>query len=224
MPKCGQHRLAKEIGRSARRVLINGQKAATVGYSKSDPTPTKGRMGSGSQMTPKPTITQRSTFLKARELRQITRHHRPAIIAVCLFRAALIYGDGAITPSISVLSAVESFNMATPAFKPFVLPRAGRFAYREAAVRHCTDQQNGRDDADRVEWKAGPTRSRCGARHYTGRKRRRSISAAIERVLLSDRSASAASFAYGIASLAVKRSSTTHMSLARPKKLEWQER
>jgi hypothetical protein len=51
MPKCGRHRCAKEIGRSARRVLINGQKAATVGCSKSDPTPTNGQVGSGSQMT-----------------------------------------------------------------------------------------------------------------------------------------------------------------------------
>jgi hypothetical protein len=151
MPKCGQHRIAKEIGQSARRVLINGQKAATVGYSKSDSTPTKGRMGSGSQMPPKPTITQRSTFLKPRELRHVKRHHRPAIIAVGLFRAALIYGDGAITPSISVLSALESFNMATPAFKPFVLPRAGRFACQEAALLHRGDQEKGRDDADRVD-------------------------------------------------------------------------
>jgi hypothetical protein len=161
MPKNGQHRLAKEIGRSARRVLINGQKAATVGCSRSDPTPTKGRMGSGSQITPKPTITQRSTFLKPRELRQVKRHHRPAL-AVGLFRAALIHGDGAITPSISVLSVLESVNMVTPAFERFVLPRAGRFGCREAALLHRADQENGRDDADRVEWKAGPTRSGCG--------------------------------------------------------------
>src|SRR5260221_8074827 len=63
-----------------------------------------------------------------------------------------------------------------------------------------------------------------GAQHYAGRKRRRSISAAIESVLRSDGSASAASFAYGIASLAVKRSSTTHTSPALPKKLVSRER
>jgi hypothetical protein len=102
-------------------------------------------------MTPKPTITQRSTFPKPRELRQITRHHRAAIIAVGLFRAAPIYGDGAITPSIPVLSTLESVNMATPAFELFVLPRAGRFAYREAVLLHRADQENGRDDADRVD-------------------------------------------------------------------------
>src|SRR4029077_16095857 len=36
--------------------------------------------------------------------------HRPAIVAVGLFGAALIYGDGAITPAISVLSALEGLK------------------------------------------------------------------------------------------------------------------
>lgn len=54
----------------------------------------------------------------------IKKKHRPAIVAVGLFGAALIYGDGAITPAISVLSALEGFNIATPAFQPYVLPAA----------------------------------------------------------------------------------------------------
>ena len=41
-----------------------------------------------------------------------------------LLGAALIYGDGVITPSISVLSALEGVNVATTALKPFVLPLA----------------------------------------------------------------------------------------------------
>ena len=44
------------------------------------------------------------------------------LIAAGLFGAALIYGDGIITPAISVLSAVEGLNVATDAFKPYVLP------------------------------------------------------------------------------------------------------
>ncbi len=36
--------------------------------------------------------------------------------------AALFYGDGVITPSISVLSAVEGLKVATPAFEPYVVP------------------------------------------------------------------------------------------------------
>jgi KUP system potassium uptake protein len=35
----------------------------------------------------------------------VKKHQRPAIVAIGLFGAALIYGDGAITPAISVLSA-----------------------------------------------------------------------------------------------------------------------
>lgn len=54
----------------------------------------------------------------------IKKHQRPIIVAIGLFGAALIYGDGAITPAISVLSALEGLNIATPAFTPYVLPAA----------------------------------------------------------------------------------------------------
>jgi KUP system potassium uptake protein len=54
----------------------------------------------------------------------VKRGTRPTIIAVGLFGAALIYGDGAITPAISVLSALEGLNIAAPAFAPYVLPFA----------------------------------------------------------------------------------------------------
>jgi len=54
----------------------------------------------------------------------VKRHHRPAIVAFGLFGAALIYGDGAITPAISVLSAVEGLNIALPAVRSYVLPIA----------------------------------------------------------------------------------------------------
>ncbi len=54
----------------------------------------------------------------------IKKHQRPAIVAVGLFGAALIYGDGAITPAISVLSALEGLNIAVPDLKTFILPAA----------------------------------------------------------------------------------------------------
>ncbi len=54
----------------------------------------------------------------------IKKHQRPVIVAVGLFGAALIYGDGAITPAISVLSALEGLNIAVPALKTYVLPAA----------------------------------------------------------------------------------------------------
>jgi KUP system potassium uptake protein len=44
------------------------------------------------------------------------------IILLGLFGAALLYGDGMITPAISVLSAVEGLEVATPLFKPYILP------------------------------------------------------------------------------------------------------
>src|SRR3981189_3477002 len=54
----------------------------------------------------------------------VKKQRRPTIVAVGLFGAALIYGDGAITPAISVLSALEGLNMATPALQPYVVPAA----------------------------------------------------------------------------------------------------
>ena len=54
----------------------------------------------------------------------VKRHRRPMIVAVGLFGAALIYGDGAITPAISVLSALEGLDIVAPSFAPYVLPAA----------------------------------------------------------------------------------------------------
>lgn len=51
----------------------------------------------------------------------IKKQRRPVIVAIGLFGAALIYGDGAVTPAISVLSALEGLNMVTPAFEPYIL-------------------------------------------------------------------------------------------------------
>ena len=52
----------------------------------------------------------------------VKRQHRPTIIAVGLFGAALIYGDGAITPAISVLSAIEGLDIVFPGFAPMCSP------------------------------------------------------------------------------------------------------
>jgi KUP system potassium uptake protein len=47
---------------------------------------------------------------------------RPSLAFLALFGAALLYGDGVITPAISVLSAVEGLNVATDAAEPLILP------------------------------------------------------------------------------------------------------
>jgi KUP system potassium uptake protein len=59
-------------------------------------------------------------LLEADPLRRSKR--RLAVIFLGLFGAALLYGDGVITPAISVLSAIEGLQIATPAFKPVVIP------------------------------------------------------------------------------------------------------
>jgi KUP system potassium uptake protein len=47
---------------------------------------------------------------------------RALLIGLGVFGAALLYGDGMITPAISVLSAMEGLNVATPTFEHFVIP------------------------------------------------------------------------------------------------------
>jgi KUP system potassium uptake protein len=44
------------------------------------------------------------------------------LVALILFGAALLYGDGVITPAMSVLSAVEGLRVATHAFDRWVVP------------------------------------------------------------------------------------------------------
>ena len=44
------------------------------------------------------------------------------MIALGLFGTAMLYGDGMITPAISVLSAVEGLNVATEFFQPYIVP------------------------------------------------------------------------------------------------------
>ena len=51
-----------------------------------------------------------------------SRDSRSVTILLGLFGAALLYGDGMITPAISVLSAVEGLSVATPLFQPYVVP------------------------------------------------------------------------------------------------------
>jgi len=44
------------------------------------------------------------------------------LVLLGLFGAALLYGDSMITPAISVLSAIEGLKVATPVFRPYVIP------------------------------------------------------------------------------------------------------
>ena len=55
---------------------------------------------------------------------QLTPGRRGLLVLLGVFGTALLYGDGLITPAISVLSAVEGFKVASTAFEDFVLPVA----------------------------------------------------------------------------------------------------
>jgi KUP system potassium uptake protein len=55
-------------------------------------------------------------------------NHRPRLrrwlLGVGIFGTAIFYGDGVITPAISVLSAVEGLELLSPRFHPYVMPLA----------------------------------------------------------------------------------------------------
>jgi KUP system potassium uptake protein len=57
-------------------------------------------------------------LLRMRQVRQAL------VVFIGLFGAALVYGDSAITPAISVLSALEGLNIVTPDMQSYVLPAA----------------------------------------------------------------------------------------------------
>jgi KUP system potassium uptake protein len=61
--------------------------------------------------------------LVLRGVRAGGRRQRVAIV-LAMIGAALFYGDGILTPAISVLGAVEGLKVATPAFEPYVVPAA----------------------------------------------------------------------------------------------------
>ncbi|WP_229506211.1 potassium transporter Kup [Massilia sp. BJB1822] len=62
--------------------------------------------------------------LMALALSSVSRHSRwhTVLLLVGVFGATLFYGDSVITPAISVLSAIEGLEVATPAFSPYVVP------------------------------------------------------------------------------------------------------
>jgi KUP system potassium uptake protein len=52
------------------------------------------------------------------------RGTRRILVAMGIFGAALLYGDGMITPAITVLGALEGLQVATPVFEHLVVPAA----------------------------------------------------------------------------------------------------
>jgi len=84
-----------------------------------------------------------------------TRAHgrRAVLVLLGIFGAALLYGDGMITPAITVLGAVEGLKVATPVFEPYLVPLAvvilaGVFAIQ----RHGTHRVGGLFGPIMVGW------------------------------------------------------------------------
>jgi KUP system potassium uptake protein len=53
-----------------------------------------------------------------------TRSAIPFLVMLGVFGASMLYGEGMITPAISVLGAIEGLQVATPLFEPYVVPLA----------------------------------------------------------------------------------------------------
>lgn len=87
-------------------------------------------------------------ILALMSLLRMRKHNRPIIVALGLFGASLIYGDGAITPAISVLSAIEGLKEASPDIAPFILPISVLVLFTLFAV-----QYNG---TAKIGWIFGP--------------------------------------------------------------------
>ncbi|MEO7457145.1 MAG: potassium transporter Kup [Gemmatimonadaceae bacterium] len=60
-------------------------------------------------------------LMMQRQHRDADQRRRSILILLAVFGTALLYGDGIITPAISVLGAVEGLEVATPAMKPYVI-------------------------------------------------------------------------------------------------------
>jgi KUP system potassium uptake protein len=64
------------------------------------------------------------TALAAEEVERAKKRRRRTLIVVGLFGTALLYGDGVITPAISVISAVEGLSVIAPDLDSYVVPVA----------------------------------------------------------------------------------------------------
>ena len=102
---------------------------------------------------------------------------RPLLIALGIFGTALLYGDGMITPAISVLGAVEGLEVVTPLFSPYVVPITVVIligAVRDSAIRHASRRRAVRPDRHRL------VRRHRGARRQLDRARAGSAGGAFD--------------------------------------------
>jgi KUP system potassium uptake protein len=78
---------------------------------------------------------------------------RPVLVLMGIFGAALLYGDGMITPAITVLGAVEGLEVATPLFESYVVPIAVTILIAVFAIQqHGTHRVGGLFGPIMVGW------------------------------------------------------------------------
>ena len=100
-----------------------------------------------------------------------------ALVLLGIFGAALLYGDGMITPAITVLGAVEGLKVATPLFEPVRRADRGRDPdrrLRDSAARHAPGRPPVRPGH------GGLVRRDRGARRQLDRRASRSCSTAVD--------------------------------------------
>ena len=115
----------------------------------------------------------------------VKRHQRPLIVAAGLFGAALIYGDGAITPAISVLSALEGVEQIAPSLQSYVLPAATAILLALFAIQPFGTAAIGRAFGPIMLALVRHHRGARRPRHYPASVRRRSDQSALRRSTIS---------------------------------------
>jgi KUP system potassium uptake protein len=85
--------------------------------------------------------------------RMLRRARTSWLVLLGIFGAALLYGDGMITPAITVLGAVEGLKVVTPLFDPYVVPVAVGILIAVFAIqRHGTHRVGGLFGPIMVAW------------------------------------------------------------------------
>ncbi|MEK6627177.1 MAG: potassium transporter Kup [Bdellovibrionota bacterium] len=63
-----------------------------------------------------------TSLINSKHKKELSKKSKTAFVLFGVFGAAFLYGDGIITPAISILSAIEGLKVITPLFDPYIIP------------------------------------------------------------------------------------------------------
>ncbi len=63
-----------------------------------------------------------ASLIKSEDKMKLSKKVKSTLLLLGVFGAAFLFGDGIITPAISILSAVEGLGVITPVFDPYIIP------------------------------------------------------------------------------------------------------